>query len=471
MRVADDPNTDNLPPPPYTEVADASNAANQSAQTSLRGGYMRPSLPSELPPDENNLSSAAPFFENREYPNLHQAEADLNLLEHTLNFDVETARDDLTFPLPIEAYVARDVTSRDWSIFVNLVLPVHDEVSTEKPRLEKDTPARRDRILAVIAEWNENFFRPRRIHISANFSPVPAYPSLGSRPLPSTAQGPYLGSRPLQPTEPTSYNDAPAQRTGNESAAQRIHRSLSTSSSSSSGSSSSSSVDSIKSKDLEGADLGQIRSALLSFQLNATKKGQLRASVRQLRDEFRSQRRELGKDSKELRKEYKTQRKDIKREVKAVVKEAKATRKADRKIRRAERKSQRAGRRAERRGNDRITDAQEKGRRAEERAAERVRGAQERGREVEGRASEQAARAHERAMDVQALEAAAVARVQERVADARARGRDSEAAATQRVEEIRARTGAAERRAQETAARARYAFNGEQETGVMLREG
>lgn len=391
---------------------------------------MRPSLPSEIPSVETNLSSAITYFEDRDDPDLHSAGVHLSLVEYTILFNGGTNRD-LAFPLPIETYIARDVTSLDWSTFVNFLFPMYDEVRNEKSRqgtdserhsfVGKDTPARRDRILAVIAEWNENFFNPRRIHINADFSPLPSSLSSRSTAIPSPAQGLYVGSQPLQP--------------------QPIHRSMSTSSS---GSSSSSSVDSIKSKDLEGAELGQIRSALLAFQLDPTKKDHLRASVRQLRDDFRSQRRDLSiKDSKELKKEYRHQRKEIKKEVKAVVKEIQASRKADRKIRKAECKSQRERKRAEHRGNDRIKNSQDKGRKAEERAAAKVRCAQERGREVEGRAFERVARAHKRTREAQAQEAIAVARAQERVADARARGWDGEAAATQRAQEIRTRTGAA----------------------------
>lgn len=457
MRTTNSLEMDGLPPPPYTEVADASNAASQPVQASLRGGYMRPSLPSEMPLDENNLSSATTYFEDRDVSDLHRAGVDVSLVEHTITFNGKTARDDLAFPLPIETYIARDVTSLDWSTFVNFLSPMHDEVRNGELRQEKDsqrhsfigedTPARRDRILAVIAEWNENFFNPRRIHINADFSPLPSYRSYRSTATSTAAQGPHVGSRPLQPAQP--YRDSPDQSSVNLSAPQPIYRSLSTSSS---GSSSSSSVDSIKSKDLEGTDLGQIRSALLSFQLDTTKKDHLRASVRQLRDDFRSQRRDLPmRESKELKKEYKNQRKEIKKEVKAVVKEVKATRKADRKIRKAERKSQREGQRAEYRDNDRFKNSQDQGRRAEERATEKVRRAQERGQEFEGRASETATRAHERAREAQAQGARAVARAQERAADARARGWEGEAAATQRAEEIRARAGAAERRAREIA--------------------
>ncbi len=492
MRTVHNSEMDSLPPPPYTEVADAPNAAGQPEQASIRGGYMRPSLPSEMPSDESNLSSAITYFKDRDNPDLDQAGVHLSLVEHTITFNGETTRDDLAFPLPIEIYIARDVTSLDWSTFVNFLFPMRDEVrngelSQEKgPQrhsfVGKDTPARRDRILAVVAEWNENFFNPRRIHMIADFSPFPSVPTFRSSAIPSAAQGPYVESRPLQSTRATMDRSPPAQWPGNLPAPQSIHRSLSTSSSSSS---SSSSVDSIKSKDLEGADLGQIRSALLSFQLDATKKDHLRASVRQLRDGLRSQRQDVSIKGNELKKEYRNQRKEIKKEIKAVVKEVKATRKADRKVRKAERKSQREDRRAERRGNDGLKNPQDKGRRAEERAGP----AQDTGRE--GRAREKVTMAQERAREAQAQEATAVAgaqervadartavaRAQERVADARARGWDGEVAATQRAQEIQARIGAAERRARETAgrararARARYEVDGGQETGVLLREG
>ena len=422
---------------------------------------MRPSLPSEMPQSENNLSSASTYFENRDIPDFHRAGANLSLIEHNINFDGETTRDDLTFPLPIEAFVARDVTGLDWSTFVSFLFPVRDEIRNGKvrsgkdsPRLSfvtEDTPARRDQILAIIAEWNENFFSPRRIHINADFSPLPSYQSSRSTAIPSPEQKPLLASRPLPPAGVYMYDDAPSRRSGNLSTPQPIRRTLSTSSSSSSGSSSSSSVDSIKSKDLEGTDLSRIRSALHSFQLDATK-DHLRASMRQFRNEIRSQRREVSGKGKESKKEHKNQMKEIKKEIKAVVKQVKATHKANRKIRKAERKSRRAGKRAERRYNQ---DFQDKGQRAEDRANERVRRAQEKGQEVEKHASEKVARAQERAREAEAGAVRAAARGQERGADAMVRGRE---------QEIMARSVAAERRA-------RFGIDGEQENGVLLREG
>ena len=429
---------------------------------------MRPSLPSGMPPNENNLSSPTTYFENRDAPDFHRAGTHLSLVEHNINFDGETTRDDLTFPLPIEAYVARDVTGLDWSTFVSFLFPIRDEIHNGKIRPGKDsqrlsfvmedTPARRDRILAIVAEWNENFFSPRRIHIIAEFSPLPSYQSSRSTALPSAEQEPCLASRPPPPAWLTMSDDAPARGSGNLSAPQPIHRTSSTSSSSSSGSSSSSSIDSIKSKDLEGTDLSRIRSALLSFQLDATK-DHLRASMRQFRNEIRSQRRDVSGKGKEFKKEYKNQMKEIKKEIKAVVKQVKATRRADRKISKAERKSRRAGKRAERRYNQ---DFQNRGQRAEDRATERVRRAQEKRQGVEERVSERVARVHERAREAEAAGVRAAARAQERGAEARVRGWD---------QHIMAQSGAAERRARESVGRARYEVDGEQENGVLPREG
>lgn len=461
MRITSNPETDSVPPPPpYTEVADVSESANQPVQTSLRGGYIRPSLPSEMPSDENNLSSAITYLEDRDEPDLDRSGMFLSSIEYTIKFDDGTTRNDLTFPHPIEAYIARDVNSLDWSTFVNFLFPTHDGARDEKfgnkkgPQrhsfADKDTPARRDRILAVIAEWNANFFNPRRIQINADFSSLPSNLTSRSTAKLSTEQDPYARSLTSQPVQPTMYRDPLAQRF----APQPSRRSLSTPSFSSS---SSLSVDSISSKDFEGADLSEVRSAVLAFQLDVTKKDHLRASVRQLRDDFRSRRHDLSGNSKELKKEYRNQKKEIKKEVRAIVKEVKATRKAERKIRKAERKSRREGKRAEYHGNDRTEDFQDKGRRAEERATKKVRRAQERGQEAERRASEKGAMA--------------VARALGRVADARARGREGEAAATQRAQEARTRADTAERRARDVAGRTRSGIDGEQENGVLLREG
>ncbi|KAK4695596.1 hypothetical protein P7C71_g2186, partial [Lecanoromycetidae sp. Uapishka_2] len=328
-------------------------------------------------------------------------------------FTPQTVRDDLLFPLPMETYFARDVTSMDWSTFVNYLFPVTIEASAEKPQWERDikshpfgeedTPERRKQIHAVVAEWNENFFSPRLIHINLEFR--------NSLSPSSTRSVPY----PVAPVQ-NGYKSHPNRRSQSFS-----------STSSSSSSSSDSSIDSIKSKDLEGGDISQLRSALLAFRLDPNLSANLRLAVRQLRDEFRSQRSQSRnlppKERKELKKEFKDQGKEIKKEVKAVVKEIKSTRKADRKLRKAEKKSRRReGKRAECRGsNNHVKSAQEISQRAQEQAAKHVARAQQISLKAQERAAEKVAEGSERARGAQAKASASAIAAQERVADTRAR--------------------------------------------------
>ena len=430
---------DDLPPPPYTphdpaatgETALASpNVLAEPVHASLRGGYIRPSRTSARPSEESIPPSAANYFEGRQLASPNR-DAHLNLIEHSITFFPDTTQDDLFFPLPTEAYVSRDLTAVDWSTFVNYLFPVLDKSASEKagnekglnPRafVEEDTPERRRRIMHVLAEWNEKFFSPRLIHITAEFA------SSHSRSIPVSS-----GSRNDGPVPVVQKGYTPPTRL----------RSRSCSSTSSSSSSSSSSIDSIKSRDMEGADINNLRSALLAFRLDPNKKDHLRQSVRQLRDEFRSQRRDLPhRERKELKREHKDQRKEVKREVKAAVKEIRATRKAERKLHKAERKNRRYSKRAETRGVDRLNRAQEKAQRQQDRAEEkalrwqaRCTGAHERTADNAFRTRDgAAAQGCERARDFQPREPVAVGSApsppspqqQRHAADTRARNQDA----------------------------------------------
>ena len=476
MRINHPSNMDDLPPPPYTPhdpsmgggvVPTSEVTPGQPFQPMLRGGYTRPSLPSE----ESHLSSAATYFDNRR-PHLQHSGTGLNLIEHNIVIGSDTTKEDVHFPLPVETYIDRDVTSLDWSTYVNHLFPAQDEPVNEKPRREKDsrprsfgdedTSERRKQIQAVVTEWNENFFNPRQIHINVDFIPrrsssssrstVRATSTIGVSPSQTSLAGDFVPPK-------SAYSPITSQRS------QRPRRSHSVSSissfSSSSSSSSSSSVDSIKSKDLEGADINGIRSALLAFRLDTSTKHHLRASVRQLRDEFRSQRRNLSfRERKEVKKEAKDQRKDVKKEIKAVIKEIKATRKADRKLRKAERKSRRETKRAESRGQHHAHRAHRKSLRTQERAEEKVLRAQEKGIQAQERAAENAAKARERvaegyarAREAQARETAAMADARERAASTRAGGwgRNTARGGGGWGDAGRERAWAAEARAQETA--------------------
>ena len=369
---------------------------------------MQHALPSELPSEDISISSATAYFQGRQAP-ISIDTSRVDLINHKIEFTSETTGDDLFFPFSREVSNARDVTSHDWFTFVNYLFPVLDRSASEKvgnekgfePRafVEQDSPVRRQRIKDVVAEWNEGFFNPRRIRITASFDSAPS------------------SSIPIRTG---SDNNGPVPVNRNTPIHPKLHRSHSVSStSSSSSSSSSSSVDSIKSKDMEGADINTLRSALLAFRLDPNAKQNLRQSVRQLRNEFRSQRRDLPRqERKDLKREYKDQRKELKREVKAVVKEFRATRRAERKARRAERKSRRHGKRAERGSIDRVCRAQERAQRKQAKAEEKAMRAQAQGLEAQERAAEKALKA------------------QERAADARARAQESEVTYRQRAREI-----------------------------------
>lgn len=466
---------DDLAPPPYTPHDPSTGGGGvptpevppgQPFQPTLRGGYTRPSLPSE----DSHFSSAATYFDNRR-PHLQDSGTGLNLVEHNIIIGSETTKEDVHYPVPVETYIDRDVTSLDWSTYVNNLFPAQDEPVNEKPRREKDsrpssfgnedTPERRDQIQAVVTEWNEKFFNPRQIHINVDFttrrsfsssrSTVRATSTIGVSPSQTSLAGDFVPSKSIKP-----------QITSHHSKHSRRSRSVSSVSSSSSYcSSSSSSVDSIKSKDLEGADINGIRSALLAFQLDTSTKHHLRASVRQLRDEFRSQRRDLSfRERKEVKKESKDQRKEVKKEIKAVIKEIKATRKADRKLRKAERKSRCESKRVESWGQHRAHRAHRKSLRTQERAEEKVLRAQEKGIQAQERAAEKAAKARERvaegygrAREAQAREIAAMADARERAASTRAGGwgRDTARGGGGWGDAGRERVSAAEARAQETA--------------------
>ncbi|KAL2041080.1 hypothetical protein N7G274_006024 [Stereocaulon virgatum] len=383
MRINHPPDMEGLPPPPYTshnpsigngEVPVLSqSAASPPYQPTLRGGYTRPSLPSE-----SHISSAATYFEDR---HVHDAGIHLHLIEHNITITSETTREDLIFPLPIETYIARGVTSLDWSTFVNYLFPLPTQPASEKPRREKDhkphsfaeedTPQRRSHIEAVVADWNESFFGPRLIHVNIEFARRSSSSSRSTaRPTSTLGITPSETSLNRDFSQPETRYTLPPK---NDFSTQPLHRSHSysstCSSSSSSSSSSASSIDSIKSKDFEGADINTVRSALLAFRLDTANKHHLRGAIHNLRNEFISFR-----DRSDLRNKSKEQRKEVKKEVKAVIKEVKAARKADRKLRKAERKSRRDGKRAEHRSRHHH----EKSLRKQDRAKEKAMRAQER---------------------------------------------------------------------------------------------
>ncbi|MCJ1389214.1 hypothetical protein MMC18_002070 [Xylographa bjoerkii] len=198
---------DDLGPPPAYSPHDPQTPSSDASQQpdtpvspvrpSIRGGYL--SIIDD--PQETPFSSAAAYFEGRPFQsNLPLATI---LIEHTIT--PHTTRDDLPLQnlLPRQSYgmEARDVHPQDWATFVNYVITeLHGSTSirdqnSEKSVSREDFQERQQRIEAVVAEWNEGFFGPRRIRFVPEFSY--SIPDRPSSPTPSyrtspTAQGPQV---------------------------------------------------------------------------------------------------------------------------------------------------------------------------------------------------------------------------------------------------------------------------------------
>ena len=375
MLVPLTPDSNEPPPPPYSPHDPQSPSAGSSwhdpvqlpVRTSLRGGYIRPGPRSQVS-DTSNASPASAYFEERSYgqcPALQRAGLHLDQIDHIITFTPETAREDIGFPHPAELYLNRDVTYEDWATLADFLIPPSEfppPKKTEKAkngRKEKTKsssrigdPNSRQRIEAVIAQWNEDFFGPRRIRVLADFGPMLPLPrsdsSSGLRRVSHEGLIPLPPSGSPNATCPVSYSPLPY---ASPSAARRQCRSTSISSTATSTiSASDSSISSIGSEDLEGCSAIGVRSTLEAFRADPSKKDHLRQAINQLRETFRAQSRNTScAEHKDLKKKYKSEIKDVKKEIKAIVKDIRSERRANRKARRAERRSHRDAERKERR--------------------------------------------------------------------------------------------------------------------------
>ncbi|KAL9131760.1 MAG: hypothetical protein Q9217_000365 [Psora testacea] len=376
MRVPLTPDIDDPPPPPYTPHGLISPAPESTLQhsvelplrTSLRGGYLRPGPRSQVS-ETSNLSTATTYFADRPYdqgPALQRAGIHLNHIEHTIPFNSETSRDDIGFPQPADTYFNRDVTYEDWTTFANFLFPPDSHLSSEKSEKgewrhdekrrsssEENTRERRQRIEAIIAEWNQGFFLPRNIHVLAQFIPT-LYPTRSGS---SSAPQRIPHEAPI-PSEPCDGTDATGQPLyyppyNGPCAGVPRRRSASINSTSTSTSfSSNSSVSSITSKDLEGCTPSGLRSSLESFRADPTKTDHLRSAINQLRQTCLAQSHSISPaERKELKKQTKSEIKAAKKEIKSIVKSIKYERKTQRKARRAERHGRRDWKRKDRRSH------------------------------------------------------------------------------------------------------------------------
>ncbi|MCJ1405408.1 hypothetical protein MMC11_008636 [Xylographa trunciseda] len=197
--------TEDLGPPPAYSPRDPQTPSSDASfqpdtpisplRPSIRGGYL--SIIHD--PQEVPFSSAAAYFESRPY-DIDVPIATI-LIEHKIT--PHTTQDDLPLQSLIPGHPSgletRDVHPQDWATFVNYIISeLNGSTSVRDQNSEKNVSRevfeeRRQRIEAVVAEWNEGFFGPRRIRFVPEFSY--AIPHRQSSPTPSyrtflTTQGP-----------------------------------------------------------------------------------------------------------------------------------------------------------------------------------------------------------------------------------------------------------------------------------------
>lgn len=203
-----------------------------------------PPIASPIAPDSPlrlNINSAAQYFEERAADIPPPSE----LVEHQMTiYPRSTAKDFAKIP---HCWRARTdaVSQQDWKTFVNYVFPPDQAPQAQIPRKVREdmeryvkpgTPQtveqRRERMEAVIAEWNEGFFGPRSLIIDFRFvtglldapaSPLcpRCYPtgdrSVARKPLTHTQSSSNTGTPllpPIQTLPPLSLSRGPSTSDG-----------------------------------------------------------------------------------------------------------------------------------------------------------------------------------------------------------------------------------------------------------------
>ncbi|MCJ1295171.1 hypothetical protein MMC34_006733 [Xylographa carneopallida] len=221
--------TDELGPPPaysphdpQTPTLDVSHQPDtpiSPIRPSIRGGY----LAVVDDPQETSYASAADYFDGRPFHN--SSTIATILIEHKIT--PYTTRDDLPLQQLLPGYSygmeARDVHSQDWATFVNYILTelngstsIGDQ-NSEKSISRAEFEERQKAIEAVVAEWNEGFFGPRRIRFVPEFSysitdrpssPTPSYRTfLTPQPVQETnSSGPLSAQLAFRSSLPTFLN-------------------------------------------------------------------------------------------------------------------------------------------------------------------------------------------------------------------------------------------------------------------------
>lgn len=140
------------------------------------------------PPSYNDTTSVTPQLTLRSPPPSVRPQPGSPITSHYINVVPHAAPTSFPYPEPSQLWLSRDVRKEDWASFVANLLAVPDPAAPPDDNLDhkdklpgppKDAtpsdpppPANRDpdvlqRMHAVLAEWNEGFFKPRGLKIVA----------------------------------------------------------------------------------------------------------------------------------------------------------------------------------------------------------------------------------------------------------------------------------------------------------------
>ncbi|RDW61090.1 hypothetical protein BP6252_12473 [Coleophoma cylindrospora] len=242
---------DSVPPPPYseTDIYSENGSSNQqyarqilseiqpgnlvagseaaSWISSFPSSDSTISTPIYTPPgsehhgddaDHTSVSSAAVYFESRSFG----GRVPSPLMVYSIVLNSHTSPDSLSYPDPEQTWLDRDVTKNDWNTFLNHLFPTHStgvneritnqkldvnrigdalrELRLVEQKTDTHSPTRRlANLEGALAEWNDNFFKPRGLQIRV--ANVPEDHTLSN--IPSAREASNEGSRQIGgPSEP-----------------------------------------------------------------------------------------------------------------------------------------------------------------------------------------------------------------------------------------------------------------------------
>ena len=303
-----EPNGDAPAPPPYVttqpdsvENSSAPSTAGEKPSLAIRSRSSSDELKQTQDSDTYPLfpDSITEYCTSRPFERgslLQQQGINLPPFSHGVHLGASISEKTLEFPEPLETFLNRDVTFKDWDTFRN-----HLSLAADHPGLVRgDNLDQRARYDAVIQYWNQHFFGPRQIQIDSLQKPASAVEDAG-----------LVASGKTKP---------------------RASSVSSTSTTLSLASSDSSSTASVSSKDLQSGDLSKLREDVDSFRDNLPHEPNIVKAVQDLRAQLRRAATTLPPENRRaLKKEFKNEHRELKREIRHLVHEARGERKAQRK--------------------------------------------------------------------------------------------------------------------------------------------